>query len=135
MADPRSGGVVASGTVFDRCTAEPDAFFVDPFAVGTDPLEWRALQDAVLQQLLSRQPAGGGELDAAEVTEVAIEEALLALGIRAEAAVVVWLTAPQRAAVEVLMEELEETLAFEVVAWQLGDSLLRAVRANRRGPG
>lgn len=131
---PRSGGIVATGDVFDRGDAPLAAFFVNPFAVGTDPLQWRELQDAVLQRLVAFQRGGAdGDLDVGSVTDLAVEEALLAVGIRTQGGVLTWLTAAQRAAVDELMAEVEQTFEFEVTAWYLGDCLLRAERANRRG--
>lgn len=138
LSSPRGGGIITAGDVFDRSDAPVTTFFVDPFPIGADPLRWRELQDAVLRHLLTSQSssgtaAGARALDADAVTELAVEEALLAVGVRTQGRVLTWLTAPQRAAVDAVMEELEETLAFEVTAWQLADCLLRAERANRRG--
>ena len=68
----------------------------------------------------------------AEVSEVDMEEALNSVGLRAAPGAVVWLTEKQKSEVEVLMDEMETSLAFEVAEWMLVDSLLRAERANRR---
>eukprot|EP00892_Ulva_mutabilis_P003632 jgi/Ulvmu1/1640/UM114_0006.1 len=157
--NPSSGGLIATGNAFDRCEAAPDIPFISPFDVGVDPFEWRALQAALIEQLLARQtgrawPLGAGasratprtasagasadaqkpELDASEVTEVDIEGSLLALGLRGEPGVVAWLTPAQHAAAEAMMQEALDTFAFDVVVWQLGDALRRSVRTNRRGP-
>lgn len=131
-----ASGVVVTGDAFDRCDGAVNCFFVSPFACGTDPFLWRELQDAV-SEALNRLTFRSGELTGSdryqEVTEVDMEEALLANGLRAAPGAVVWLTENQSAAVEELMVELEASLAFEVVEWMLVDSLLRAERANRRG--
>lgn len=132
--NPRSGGIVAAGDVFDRGDAPLTAFFVNPFAIGTDPMQWRELQDAVLQRLLAFQGSGAAtDLDVDSVTDLAVEEALLAVGVQTQGGVLTWLTAAQRSAVDELMEEVEQTFEFEVTAWYLADCLLRAERTNRRG--
>jgi hypothetical protein len=136
-----ASGSVVTEDVFDCCDGAVDTFFANPFVLGTDPCLWRELQAAVEAELAARAPVPGAARASAsaaasyqDVTEADMEDALLALGLRAAASATVWLTAAQKRAVEGLMAELEDTLAFEVVAWQLADALARADRANRRGP-
>lgn len=137
--DESASGVVVTGDAFDTCDGPVNSFFVSPFVCGTDPFLWRELHEAVCAalQLLTNMSTDQAEKDVGsmyeEVTEVETEEALQAVGLRAAPGALVWLTASQKAAVDELMVELEETLAFDVGEWFLVDSLLRAERANRKG--
>lgn len=130
--------MVVTGDAFDQCDGAVNSFFVSPFVCGTDPFLWRELQAAVSDSLirLGAVPSSGaaemGDDMYAEVSEVDMEEALNSVGLRAAPGAVVWLTEKQKSEVEVLMDEMETSLAFEVAEWMLVDSLLRAERANRR---
>jgi hypothetical protein len=139
-------GTVATGDVCDRCDGPLDCFFVNPFPYSTDPLLWRELNDAISEALcgltgISSQPTGSSSDSSnssprfvyEEVTEEQVEAALGQVGLRAVPGGVVWLTASQKCAVENLMVEMEETLAFDVMEWILVDALQRAERSNRRG--
>lgn len=109
-----------SGDIFDE-PGPLTAWFVNPFTLDCDPLSWRELQDAFA---------------AAFDRNLTEDEALLELRLRnpATGPVVVPLTEPQRAEVEAMMEVCERSMAFDTVAWLLGDCLLRASRAAARAP-
>lgn len=111
----------AAGDVFDA-PGPLTTWFASPFALGCDPLRWRELQAAF---------ASCFERGLSE------DDALLELRLPnpyASSAPIVWLTAAQRSEVEALMEECEQSMAFETFAWFVGDALTRAGNAARLAP-
>lgn len=127
--------MVVTGDACDRCDGPLCTFFVNPFALGTDPFLWRELHEAVCKALDRITGVGStvdGESSYEEVDELQMEEAVQAVGLRFVPGSVLWLTVNQRYVIEELMVELEESMSFEVVEWMLVDSLQRAEKANRR---
>jgi hypothetical protein len=102
-------------SVFDAPDGEPDCIFVNPFACGVSPLQWRELQDLVI--------------DVADP-----QSALEAAGLHfAYDSAVNWVTPAQLA---VLTEELEamsmDATSMDITSYYVTDCLLRAQQANNR---
>jgi len=158
----RSAGGAAAAAAAASAAAAPDPFawqatpadadpaatipFVDPFAVGVDPMAWRALQ------ALARgegggggggsvaggggPPGEGGPSAAAPPSSGPFdpEAALAAARLRVPPGGVAWLTPAQAAEVEAVMAGME-ALSYEppFASAVLADLLARAAAVNRGG--
>lgn len=110
----------ASGDIFDH-PGDLTAWFASPFALGCDPMQWRELQSA---------------FEACFARGLDEDEAMLELRLPNPyaGAPIAWLTAAQRAEIELLMEECERSMSFDTFAWFVADALMRAANTARRAP-